>query len=237
MPTEHPACILSQQTRRLCTFGFLSPRHWPIFHHDRRIDHEVYDALKRAGFRETIWQYVYRGQLGGLILPLHDGQVEIHVRFYRDTIEAEIEIGRHTLGHFVHPRYQAESIVLSMIQGHLSDGALDRARRLFRPHDAPPVIPNFVMKRDISFTVLALAATLIIVALVIAGYLPATMAFLGAAFVVFLSWTLPSDVAGQAGSAGKEQAKSGQFEEAMVPHAASPMTEKRPDESHELRQD
>lgn len=91
--------------RILVTFGLFSPIHWPPLAPHQSIDRLAYRALKDAGFRETIWQFVYRSQRGGLVLPIDKGRLELHARFYADgTIEAELEVGRRFIGHFLNPR-------------------------------------------------------------------------------------------------------------------------------------
>lgn len=109
------------QRRKLKTFGLFSKRHWLGLKPDDSFESYLYYKLKKIGFSETIWQYVFVGQKAGLVYPLDNGKGEIHVRFYDDTVEAELEIGRNYLTHFYKPRYQGEYLVFTMLEEHLSD--------------------------------------------------------------------------------------------------------------------
>jgi hypothetical protein len=65
----------------------------------------IYLALKSTGFRETYWQVVYPGQVGGLIKIPRGTLIEFHVRFFRNgLIYGEMELGRSALLHFVNRR-------------------------------------------------------------------------------------------------------------------------------------
>lgn len=87
--------------------------------------HTVYNALKRRGFRETYWQVVYPGQIGGLIRNPRRGFLELHVRFYEDhRIYAELEVARWALAHFFMHRMFANEHLIAMLAHDLS------------PHDA-----------------------------------------------------------------------------------------------------
>jgi hypothetical protein len=79
----------------------------------------IYGCLKSLGFRETRWQFVYDGQLGGLVLPYNDGLNEIHVRFYDDRIFAELEYSRSSLFHFVFPLFNANGFVAELLKDRL----------------------------------------------------------------------------------------------------------------------
>lgn len=76
----------------------------------------IYTALKEIGFRETRWQVLYPGQIGGLIRSRRGSLLEIHVRFFRQNmVYAELEIGRSTLLHFlIEPRF-ANNYVISLL--------------------------------------------------------------------------------------------------------------------------
>jgi hypothetical protein len=84
----------------------------------------IYLKLRSLGYQETPWQFVFRGQLGGLVLPYPvSGDVsrnEIHIRFYQDRIVAEYEIGRAYLSHFFGPRLIANRAIVSMLEPHLT---------------------------------------------------------------------------------------------------------------------
>ena len=86
----------------------------------------IYDCLKSLGFRETRWQYVYEGQLGGLVLPYNDGLNEIHVRFYDDRIFAELEYARSSLFHFVFPLFNANGFLAELLKDRLPAKAHER---------------------------------------------------------------------------------------------------------------
>jgi len=79
----------------------------------------IYEELKCLGFRETIWQYVFAGQRGGLVFQTEDGN-EIHVRFYDDRIFAEYERGRAYMSHFFGPRFNAVKALHCILKGKLS---------------------------------------------------------------------------------------------------------------------
>jgi hypothetical protein len=62
----------------------------------------IYDAFKKRDFRETYWQIVYPGQIGGLIKSPGNQILEFHVRFFENgTIYAEFEAGRSAILHFL----------------------------------------------------------------------------------------------------------------------------------------
>jgi len=79
----------------------------------------LYHQLKEFGFRETPWQFVFDGQIGGVVLPHDSGKNEIHVRFYHDRIFAEFEIGRSYPSHFVGPRWNANLRLLEMLSSEI----------------------------------------------------------------------------------------------------------------------
>lgn len=178
--------------RRLVTFGIFSPRHWTFFRPDRRIDRRVYSALKRFGFRETIWQFVYRGQLGGLILPVNNGHHEIHVRFYPDAIEAEFEVGRRFLDHFLQPRGRAEGLVINILRDQMTPKEFAAVQCFFNRADVGQNPPDLVCRPAVPFMGLASSALVAIGALVMAGVLPGVVVIVAAAFAGFLYKTLPS---------------------------------------------
>lgn len=84
----------------------------------------LYRKLRDLGFAETPWQYVFSGQVGGLVLSHtkanHLGRNEVHVRFYADRIFAEFEIGRAYISHFFGPRLNANRELQRLLGPHLS---------------------------------------------------------------------------------------------------------------------
>lgn len=77
---------------------------------------KIYDALLHIGYRGTYWQYIYYGQVGGLIKGYCGNLIEIHVRFFdNDTIYAEIEIGRVGFIHFSKERLFANKYIMRKI--------------------------------------------------------------------------------------------------------------------------
>ena len=124
-------------SRAIKSIGLFSPRHWFGLTPTSSIYSVVYYSLKRAGFRETVWQIIYSGQLAGIVLPLEKGTKEIHVRFYKDVIEAELEVGRYYLQHFIKPRYQAESLIINILKQYLSEQEMKEALTVIRQHNEP----------------------------------------------------------------------------------------------------
>ena len=81
----------------------------------------IYKKLIQHGFKETVWQYVYDGQIGGVVMPYLDGQYEIHVRFYDDgRIFSELEYGRSNILHFIYPLYNANRYVIKILNDILT---------------------------------------------------------------------------------------------------------------------
>jgi hypothetical protein len=102
--------------RRLINFGIFSAQQFrkAAFSDDRQ--RAVYLALLDAGFKPTRWQYVFDGQIAGLI---KSGINDVHIRFYPDRLFAEIEISRALISHFYGPRYNAKKIILECIKGQV----------------------------------------------------------------------------------------------------------------------
>jgi hypothetical protein len=72
----------------------------------------IYEALKQRGFRETYWQVVYPGQIGGLIKSPLNTIFEFHVRFFETgMIYAELEVGRSVLLHFFIHKYYLNNYI------------------------------------------------------------------------------------------------------------------------------
>jgi hypothetical protein len=81
----------------------------------------IYAALKRRGFHETYWQFVYPGQIGGLVKSPKNSAYEYHVRFFEDgAIYAELEVGRSMLLHFLFNRCYLNRYIYVLIRGDLS---------------------------------------------------------------------------------------------------------------------
>ena len=183
---------LVRPKRRRVSFGFLSPQHWPGCTPDTNINKLIYFGLRKAGFRETIWQIIYRGQIGALILPLNNGKLEIHVRFYVNTIEAELEVGRHFPDHFLQPRYQAEAIVLKLLKPHVPLDKIGQIKSSFRADrlssDIPPVYGRF----KLSFNRLALVITAITLTLLPFGIIPVYLPLVALGTAYLLKLSLPS---------------------------------------------
>jgi hypothetical protein len=82
---------------------------------------EVYTALLTKGFRETVWQYVYRGQIGGLVRTYGKGLIEVHTRFFdNNTIYTEVEIGRTGLAHFAGKRIYGNLFIDGLLKNSMS---------------------------------------------------------------------------------------------------------------------
>lgn len=107
--------------RRFVNFGIFSYRIVKGKEIQDHILEKVYVLLKMKGFKETPWQYVYEGQLGGLVLPYNDSKNEIHVRFYQDRVVSEFEIGRSYVTHFLGPRYNANRYLYDFLSSSLHE--------------------------------------------------------------------------------------------------------------------
>lgn len=85
----------------------------------------IYEALKRRGFRETYWQFVYHGQIGGLVKTPSGQLYELHVRFFGSgMIYAEFEIGRSMLLHFLVGRKYLNNYIATIIRSDLTEEEL-----------------------------------------------------------------------------------------------------------------
>jgi hypothetical protein len=81
----------------------------------------IYNALKSVGFRETYWQFVFPGQIGGLVKSPGSQLAEHHVRFFEGgMIYAEFELGRSALIHFLGHRYYLNHYIARKIRKKLS---------------------------------------------------------------------------------------------------------------------
>lgn len=110
--------LLTRKRRRLRNIGLFSPAHWFGLPPDGSQIAHLYYKLKQHGFTETVWQLVYEGQVGGLILQVDGGRKELHVRFYDNLVEAELEVGRNFLEHFGASRHRSEFEVLTLMTGN-----------------------------------------------------------------------------------------------------------------------
>lgn len=87
----------------------------------------IYEALRSSGYKETVWQFVYPGQIGGLIRNPNGGFIELHVRFFDDgTIYGEIELGRSFLLHFVERRLFINDYLVGVLSSKLSAEELQK---------------------------------------------------------------------------------------------------------------
>ena len=117
--------------------AILRPSHWRGITCSSVELREAYAALKRRGFRETVWQIVYEGQIGGLIAQSNSRSGEYHVRFYDDRIEAEDEIARWRLAHFYCRRTSAHKKIQEILISELGEEWRSCAEALVRPKYFP----------------------------------------------------------------------------------------------------
>lgn len=90
----------------------------------------LYNKLISLGFRETKWQFIYDGQIAGLVFPYNDGLNEIHIRFYKDRIFSEFEVGRSSIAHFFGPFFNANEFVLNLIKNEIDEDIFSLAKSL-----------------------------------------------------------------------------------------------------------
>jgi hypothetical protein len=146
----------------------------------------IYEALKSIGFRETYWQLVYPGQIGGLIKNPRGTLIEFHVRFFqRGMIYGEMELGRSVFLHFVNHRCYINCYLVTKIGSRLCPAHIDylrvsteRFKRVY-PRQRPEwtrenrfMTPN--IKRQIQF--LTLLADWRALALIMLASIGSTMA-------------------------------------------------------------
>ncbi|EKE18653.1 MAG: hypothetical protein ACD_9C00269G0003 [uncultured bacterium] len=78
-----------------------------------------FDELRSQGFKRTIWQLIFPGQIAGLIKNIprqSNGTNEYHIRFYNDgTIDCELEIARFDRLHWVGPRQRGVETLEKLI--------------------------------------------------------------------------------------------------------------------------
>jgi hypothetical protein len=89
----------------------------------------IYQTLKSMGFKETRWQFVYPGQIGGLIKNPRSTLLEFHVRFFSDgLIYAEIEIGRSGSLHLIDRRMYINNYLIGKMGSSLAQEHLEYFR-------------------------------------------------------------------------------------------------------------
>ncbi len=106
--------------RRVINCGLFSPKLVKGRKITNPIMLKIYNKLKSQGFRETPWQIIYNDQIAGLVLPHRDGKNEIHIRFFKDRIFAEFEIGRAYLSHFICKRCNANNYIIQKFRNILT---------------------------------------------------------------------------------------------------------------------
>lgn len=127
--TEDP----SIKKRRLTTFGLFAPRVCSGRDLTETPAREIYSHLKELGFKETRWQFVFENQLAGLVLPYNDGANEVHIRFYKDRIFAEFEVGRASIAHFLGPFLNANLFIQDLLEGRVSDESFEFLTNRMKP--------------------------------------------------------------------------------------------------------
>ena len=100
------------------TIGIFRPRDCLRPNLENSYHRAIYDALRAAGFQRTVWQYIFDGQITGLVKP---GLNDIHIRFYRDRLFAEIEISRALVSHFYGPKYNAREVILLLLKNRIRE--------------------------------------------------------------------------------------------------------------------
>jgi hypothetical protein len=133
------------------------PWRWGIFHQRKCINPlngngalnnvqdfpRIYSALLSNGFRETIWQYVYIGQAGGLVRSYGSSVLEIHVRFFEGgEIYAEVEVGRSGIGHFFHRRIYGNEYICGLLKSSLSNDEMKSLKNYISMHKARNILFN-----------------------------------------------------------------------------------------------
>jgi hypothetical protein len=114
----HDSASKGLPRRRFRTIGLFSPLACLTPKLQNLYHRAIYAALLDAGFKRTIWQYVFDEQITGLVKY---GFNDIHIRFYPDRLFAEIEISRAFISHFYGPKYNASQFVLDALKGRLSE--------------------------------------------------------------------------------------------------------------------
>ena len=111
--------------RKFRNFGIFTPKSCDGSLLSDLRQERIAKELIAGGFRETRWQYIYQNQVYGLVLPYENGRNEVHVRFYKDRIFAEYEIGRSSLAHFLGPFLNANSFIIDTLDRTLGENDLE----------------------------------------------------------------------------------------------------------------
>lgn len=86
---------------------------------ERERRRRVKEALRAEGFSWEPWQKPERGMVFGMIRQHACGEMQTHVRYYKDgTIKAEHEIAHHFLEHLISPRTSAHDEVEAILEAH-----------------------------------------------------------------------------------------------------------------------
>jgi hypothetical protein len=196
--------LLTRKKRRLRNIGLFSPAHWLGLPPDGSQTAHLYYRLKQYGFTETVWQFVYKGQVGGLILQLDGGRKELHVRFYDDLVEAELEVGRNFLEHFGASRYRSEFEVYTLMTGN-ADPA-DILLACAKQAGSLSLARNATLRAlpRVKFVHVASVIAGMASASVILGFLPPGIFFITTLLVIGAITTLPRVPAVTALDAGKD---------------------------------
>mgnify|MGYP001767222361 CR=1 FL=1 len=95
------------------------------------------------GFRETVWQYVYKGQIGGLVRSYGSSIIEVHVRFFEEgEIYAEVELGRSGIVHFFHERIYGNDYICGLLKSSLSSEEMKSLEMYIAAHKERKILYN-----------------------------------------------------------------------------------------------
>lgn len=97
-----------------------------------------FNELRMQGFRRTIWQLIFPGQVAGLVkkIPVQQNGVnEYHVRFYEDgIIDCELEVSRFERLHWSGPRQHGSELLVELLNNSASltcDETKEKIKKLF----------------------------------------------------------------------------------------------------------
>lgn len=97
-----------------------------------------FNELLAQGFRRTIWQLIFPGQIAGLVKKIpsrQDGIDEYHIRFYDDgTIDCELEVSRFNRLHWSGTRQYDIEILKEYLRNSMTiecDDAKEKIKKLF----------------------------------------------------------------------------------------------------------
>lgn len=86
---------------------------------ERERRHRLKEALAAEGFKWEPWQKPERGMVFGMIRQHECGEMQTHVRYYKDgVLKAEHEIAHHFLEHLISPRTSAHDEVEAILEKH-----------------------------------------------------------------------------------------------------------------------